>query len=219
MIFSRRTFLKGVAGLTPLAWTGAWARRGEALGQGSSPRRVSGAGAHLVGPFSTPSGALDPFGNPVPPQAFLLADFGFDETFLFWKIATNPDAPFVLPTVERGPIAVDLFRFFLGIRSVEISSLTAEAAPDGSRRARLEGTGRSVLVLPLEGELQRFEEPVRFTLSAVDRGAPGPLLGDTVQLTVNLDPEGEQAKIFGPQSTLFIAEEGALLFGNVAVEI
>ncbi len=218
-MFSRRTFLKRLASIAPLVLTEAWARRGGALEQGSSPRRVSGAGAHLVGPFPTLPGARDPFGNPVSPQTFLLADLGFDETFLFWKIATNPDAPFVLPATELGPIEVGLFRFFLGIQSVEIFSVTAEAAPDGSRRAQLVGEGRSVLVLPLEGELRRFEEPVRFTLSAVDRGAPGPVVGDAAQLTVDFNPEGEHARIFGPQSTLFIAEEGSLLFGNVAVEI
>lgn len=218
-MMSRRAFLKRAAGITALTGVGAWAWRGGALGQGPSPRRVSGAGAQLVGPLATPPGARDPFGNPVPPQAFLLADFGFDETFLFWKIATNPDAPFVLPTAAHGPIEVGLFQFFLGIQSVEISSLTAETAPDGSRRARLEGTGRSVLVLPREGELRRFEGPIRFILEAIDRGTPGPAVGDAVRLTVDFDPEGEQAKIFGPRSTLFVAEEGALLFGNVAVEV
>jgi len=150
---------------------------------------------------------------------FLVALFGFDETFLFWQIPTNPDGGFILPTAQLGEIEIERFGFFFAIQSTEIESITLETQEDTSLRATLTGQARSVIVLPFAGEpFQRFEESAHFTARVLDRGTPGVVLGDAFQLSVRYDPEGMHAKLFGEEADLSIAQEGRIILGNIVVQ-
>lgn len=205
---NRRAFLKGFSG-TALALLFA-----QGAAKGEAPLRVSGAGAVLSGPF--PALAPEP-GRP--PGMFLVALFGFDETFLFWQIPTNPDGGFILPTAQLGEIEIERFGFFLGLQSTEIESVTVQAREGTDLEATLTGQARSIVVLPFEGEpFRQFEESARFTAKALDLGTPGVAVGDAFQLSVEYDPGGMHAKLFGEKADLHIAQEGRIILGNIVVQ-
>jgi hypothetical protein len=202
MNITRRNFLTKF-GIGALATAGLFAQATVAQ---TTCSRVSGAGSNNLGPFEPVRAGADP--------VFLIADMGFDETFVFCKVTTN-FAPFKFQTARLGIIDFGAHEFFMDMHSVSIDSLTVEEGSAGPV-ANYTGILRSETRVFSGEKLRTYvEEHVAFGCLAtqLNETASIEISRTNFVMTARFDPAKEHAAIFGDQATF----AGRISRGNIVI--